>query len=128
MKTRLYTMRRFILSKEIKRHSNNHSSISSELETPADKAFPEQADINLYESLFWSTFKDLPEACRQVLLMHWRDFNLQEISEELNTSESHVKVQKCDCTQKFVEMVKRHKNYKLLTSSSLELKPENSDK
>ncbi len=128
MKTRLNTICRFILSKEIRKHSNNHSTINNELETPADKAFPEQVDINLYESLFWSTFKNLPKACRQILLMHWRDLDLQEISEELNTSESHVKDQKRACTQKFVEMVKRHKNYKLLTRSSLELNPENTNK
>ncbi len=128
MKTRLYAMRRNTLSKDIRKHPHIHSLVNKELETPAEKAFPEQVDIKLYESLFWSTFKDLPDSCRQLLLMHWKDLNLQEISEELNTSESHVKDQKCACTQKFVQMVKSHKDYKLLSCSSLEMNPENTDK
>lgn len=128
MKTLLYTMRRVILSKDIRKHSNNLSTLNTLEETPADKSFPEQVDISLYESLFWSTFKNLPDTCRQVLLLQWNDLNLQEISEELNTSESHAKDQKCACTLKFVEMVKRHKDYKQLTSSSLEMNPENTNK
>lgn len=124
MKTRLYAMRRNTLSKDIRKHPHIHSLVNRELESPADKAFPEQVDIQLYESLFWATFKGLPDTCRQLLLMHWKDLNLQEISEELNTSESQVMDQKCACTQKFVEMVKSHKDYKLLTFSNLELNPE----
>jgi DNA-directed RNA polymerase specialized sigma24 family protein len=128
MKSRLYAMRRNTLSKDIRKHPHIHSLVNKELESPADKAFPEQVDIKLYESLFWSTFKDLPDTCRQLLLMHWKDLNLQEISQELNTSESIVKDQKCSCTQKFVQMVKRHKDYKLLSFPSLEMNSENTNK
>ena len=115
MKTRLYTKRW--------KHYNDRSPIIGESETPADKAFPEQADIQLYESLFWSTFKNLPDTCRQVLILHWKDLNLQEFSKELNTSESHAMAQKWACTQKFVEEVKSHKDYKLLCSSTLASNP-----
>jgi len=114
-------------STDISKQANVHSHDKNKHETPADKAFSEQVDIKLYESLFWSTFKNLPDTCRQVLLMHWRDLDLQEISRELNTSESHVKNQQCSCTQRFVEMVKSHKDYKMLKFSKLELNPEDID-
>jgi len=120
MKTRLYT--------HSKKYSNDLSLEFGENETPADKAFPKQADIQLYESLFWSTFKDLPDACRQVLILQWKDLNLQEISKELNTCESHAKVQKCTCTKKFVDLVKSHKDYELLSYTTTALNPQNTDK
>jgi len=88
-------------------------------------AFPEQENLKLYESLFWLTFKGLPEDCRQVLILHWKDLNLQEMSKELNTSESLVLEQKSACTHIFVEEVKNHKDYKLLNGSALASNPEN---
>lgn len=93
-------------------HPGSRNHLKSE--SPADRAFPEHTDIKLYESLFWSTFNDLPDKCKQVLLMHWSDLNQQEISNKLNTSEALAKEQTCACTQKFIQKVKLHKDYKLL--------------
>jgi DNA-directed RNA polymerase specialized sigma24 family protein len=118
-------MRRNILSRDNKKHSYAYRPQLRETETPADKAFPEQTDIQLYESLFWSTFKNLPETCRQVLILHWKDLDLQEISTRLNTSEADAMDQKCACTLKFVEMVKSHKDYELLRCTTSAFNNEN---
>lgn len=77
--------------------------------------FPEYNDIELYESLFWTTFKFLPETCRKVLLLFWREYTHHEISRLLNRSEGYVRKRKSMCTRKFIEMDKTHKDYVLLT-------------
>lgn len=91
-------------------------------ETPADAVFPNHLEIQLYERLFWTSFNELPETCRKILLLHWKDHSPHEINDLLQISESYVKKQKSICTQHFVMAVKNHKEYELMTKSTLKIK------
>lgn len=124
MKTMIYAICRNQWSKRVRRLRREVPLVVSDHERPADAGFPDHMDIHLYERLFWTTFKDLPETCRKVLLLHWKDHNYKEISKLLNISESYVRKRKSLCTNRFVDMVKQHKEYSLLTKSTTELESE----
>lgn len=124
MKTMIYAICRNQWSKRVRRLPREVPLVLSEHETPADAEFPGHMDIHLYERLFWTTFKDLPETCRKVLLLHWKNYNYKEISKLLNISESYVRKRKSLCTNRFVDMVKKHKEYDLLTKSTTEIEAE----
>jgi DNA-directed RNA polymerase specialized sigma24 family protein len=79
--------------------------------SPADKAFPDHTELELYERLFWNTFSRLTETSRKILLLHWEDCSIHEISEILSLSEAFVEKWKLLSTQIFIEAVKRHEDY-----------------
>jgi len=79
--------------------------------SPADKAFPNHTEIQLYERLFWSTFSHLTEISRKILLLHWDNYSIDEISEILNVSEAFVEKWKLLSTHIFIKAVKNHEDY-----------------
>lgn len=115
IKTMLYTMSKKIWSKK-KRHLKREEPFCLAIHDEArELPFPEAGDLKLCEDLFWSTFNDLPETCKKVLLLKWHEHNTREISDILNISEEYINKRKSQCTKTFVSRVKGHKDYSLLS-------------
>lgn len=90
----------------------------SNLKTPAEKAFPDHNLIKLYESIFWNSFKELPNTCKEILLLHWKEHNNKEIGILLSINEESVNQQKSACTRQFLEVVMSHQDYTQFSKST----------
>lgn len=128
MKTLLYAISKNLWSKRLRRIKREQQFTIPDHDIMVEAHFPEQGDMELYENLFWSTFKDLPETCRKVLKLYWDNLNPQEISKLLNRTEGYVRKRKSTCTERFVDAVKSHKEYVRLTKSTIDIDSERNRK
>lgn len=119
IKTMLYVLSKNRWSKVLRKQKRVEPFWLAIHDEGQELPFPEAGDLKLCEDLFWSTFNTLPETCRKVLMLKWREYNTREISKMLNIDVDYINKRKSQCTKTFVSKVKSHKDYALLADSSL---------
>lgn len=118
MKALIYTTHAKLLQfiyhkrKRIPRAKNPQHNILGE------SLFPDHNSIKLYETVFWSSFNELPKTCQELLLLHWKEYKNTDISALLQIDMDSVTQQKTRCTQRFLKRVMNHQDYPKFTKAT----------
>jgi RNA polymerase sigma factor (sigma-70 family) len=95
------------LNREVPYRPEQHDPLTEPL-------FPEAQDLNLYEQLFWNTFRELPKSCKEILLLSFRNIKNSEIARILGRTHGYIRKRKSACTRKMREQIINSPAYRKL--------------
>ncbi|MDF1575095.1 MAG: sigma-70 family RNA polymerase sigma factor [Bacteroidales bacterium] len=83
--------------------------------------FSEEADLQLYQEIFWESFQQLDTVCQDILGGYLKDYSPREISEKLGFSYGYVRKRKSMCHDFLMKMIQNHPTFKKIRQIELTL-------
>jgi len=91
------------------------------LESTPDWDFTEEADQQLYQEIFWESFKQLEKVCQEILEGYLKEISPKEIAEKLGYSYGYIRKRKSMCHGFLMKMIQNHPTFKKIKQSELAL-------
>ena len=73
--------------------------------------FTEDADLELYKSIFWENFEKLDNVCKKILKGYYKEMSPKEIAEFLGYSYGYVRKKKSLCHSYLIKLIENHPDY-----------------
>ena len=81
------------------------------LDTTPVRDFTEDADYELYRTIFWETFEKLDSVCKEILKEYLKETSPREIAELLGYSYGYVRKRKSLCHSYLMKMIENHPDF-----------------
>jgi len=91
------------------------------LESTPDWDFTEEVDQQLYQEIFWESFKQLEKVCQEILEGYLKEISPMEIAEKLGYSYGYIRKRKSMCHGFLMKMIQNHPIFKRIKQSELAL-------
>ena len=91
------------------------------LESTPDWDFTEEVDQQLYQEIFWESFKQLEIVCQEILEGYLKEISPMEIAEKLGYSYGYIRKRKSMCHGFLMKMIQNHPIFKRIKQSELAL-------
>jgi len=92
------------------------------LELSPDWDFSEDADMQLYQEIFWESFKQLEEVCQEILEGYLKEISPKDIAKRLGYSYGFIRKRKSMCHSFLMKMIEGHPTFKRMKQNELSLK------
>ena len=87
----------------------------------SEPEFEYNTDKDQVRELFWNIFNTLPEMCRKILLLNFKEYSIRNIASELNVKPGYVKTRKSNCKQTLIERITTSSEFKQLRKEEVEI-------
>jgi RNA polymerase sigma factor (sigma-70 family) len=91
------------------------------LESTPEWDFTEEVDQQLYQEIFWESFKQLDKSCQEILEGYLKEISPKEIAEKLGYSYGYVRKRKSMCHAFLMKMIQDHPTFIKIKQSELTL-------
>jgi len=91
------------------------------LESSPDWDFTEEVDLQLYQEIFWESFKQLEKVCQEILEGYLKEISPKEIAEKLGYSYGYIRKRKSMCHGFLMKMIQDHPTFRKIKQSELAL-------
>jgi RNA polymerase sigma factor (sigma-70 family) len=91
------------------------------LETSPDWDFTEESDQQLYQEIFWESFRKLEKVCQEILGGYLKEFSPKDIAAKLGYSYGYIRKRKSMCHSFLMKMIQGHPTFKKIKQSELTL-------
>ena len=91
------------------------------LESSPDWDFTEESDKQLYQEIFWESFKKLEKVCQEILEGYLKEISPKEIAEKLGYSYGYIRKRKSMCQSFLMKMIQGHPTFKKIKQSEVTL-------
>lgn len=81
------------------------------LDTTPVRDFTEDYDYELYRTIFWETFEELDDVCKEILKGYLKEISPRDIAENLGFSYGYVRKRKSLCHSYLMKMIENHPDY-----------------
>ncbi len=81
------------------------------LDTTPVRDFTENYDYELYRTIFWETFEELDDVCKEILKGYLKEISPRDIAENLGFSYGYVRKRKSLCHSYLMKMIENHPDY-----------------
>ena len=81
------------------------------LDTTPVRDFTEDYDYELYRTIFWETFEELDDVCKEILKGYLKEISPRDIAENLGFSYGYVRKRKSLCHSYLMRMIENHPDY-----------------
>ena len=89
------------------------------LESSPEWDFTEEADQQLYQEIFWESFKQLEKVCQEILEGYLKEISPKDIAEKLGYSYGYIRKRKSMCHGFLMKMIEGHPTYIKIKQSEL---------
>lgn len=94
---------------EKKSAANNYHT--RKLDTSPDSDFSEDADQQLYQEIFWGSFKQMDKVCQDILECYLKEISPRDIAAMLGYSYGYVRKRKSICHSYLMKLIGNHPDY-----------------
>ena len=91
------------------------------LESSPDWDFTEEVDQQLYQEIFWESFKQLEKVCQEILEGYLKEISPKDIAEKLGYSYGYIRKRKSMCHGFLMKLIEGHPTYIKIKQSELML-------
>jgi RNA polymerase sigma factor (sigma-70 family) len=91
------------------------------LDNSPDWDFTEEVDQQLYQEIFWESFKQLEIVCQEILEGYLKEISPKDIAEKLGYSYGYIRKRKSMCHGFLMKMIENHPTYIKIKQSELAL-------
>jgi len=91
------------------------------LESSPEWDFTEEVDQQLYQEIFWESFRQLEKVCQEILEGYLKEISPKEIAEKLGYSYGYIRKRKSMCHGFLMKMIEGHPTYIKIKQSELTL-------
>jgi DNA-directed RNA polymerase specialized sigma24 family protein len=91
------------------------------LESSPDWDFTEETDQQLYQEIFWESFKKLEKVCQEILEGYLKEISPKDIAEKLGYSYGYIRKRKSMCHNFLMKMIQGHPTYKRIKQTEMSL-------
>ncbi|MCK5068445.1 MAG: sigma-70 family RNA polymerase sigma factor [Bacteroidales bacterium] len=91
------------------------------LESSPEWDFTEEVDQQLYQEIFWESFKQLDKVCQEILEGYLKEISPKDIAEQLGYSYGYVRKRKSLCHGFLMKMIEGHPTFIKIKQSELTL-------
>ena len=91
------------------------------LESSPDWDFTEESDKQLYQEIFWESFKKLEKVCQEILEGYLKEISPKEIAEKLGYSYGYIRKRKSMCHSFLMKMIQGHPTFKKIKQAEVSL-------
>ena len=91
------------------------------LESSPEWDFTEEVDLQLYQEIFWESFKQLEKVCQEILEGYLKEISPKEIAEKLGYSYGYIRKRKSMCHGFLMKMIQDHPTFRKIKQSELAL-------
>lgn len=91
------------------------------LENSPDWDFTEEIDQQLYQEIFWESFKKLEKVCQEILIGYLKEFSPKDIAAKLGYSYGYIRKRKSMCHSFLMKMIQDHPTFKKIKQTELTL-------
>ncbi len=91
------------------------------LETSPEWDFTEETDQQIYQDIFWESFKQLEEVCQEILEAYLKELSPRDIAEKLGYSYGYIRKRKSMCHSFLMKMIQNHPTFKKIKQTELSL-------
>ena len=91
------------------------------LENSPDWDFTEESDQQLYQEIFWESFKKLEKVCQEILIGYLKEFSPKDIAAKLGYSYGYIRKRKSMCHSLLMKMIQDHPTFKKIKQTELTL-------
>ena len=91
------------------------------LESSPEGDFTEEVDQQLYQEIFWESFKQLDKVCQEILEGYLKEISPKDIAEQLGYSYGYVRKRKSLCHGFLMKMIEGHPTFITIKQSELTL-------
>jgi RNA polymerase sigma factor (sigma-70 family) len=125
LKCKLGTLVYALCKKTWKQHLEKQVAVRNyhirKLESSPEWDFTEEVDQQLYQEIFWESFKQLDKVCQEILEGYLKEISPKKIAEELGYSYGYVRKRKSMCHGFLMKMIEDHPVYIKIKQSELTL-------
>jgi RNA polymerase sigma factor (sigma-70 family) len=91
------------------------------LESTPEWDFTEEVDQQLYQEIFWESFRQLEKVCQEILEGYLKEISPKDIAEKLGYSYGYIRKRKSMCHGFLMKMIEGHPTFKKIKQSELAL-------
>ena len=91
------------------------------LENSPDWDFTEESDQQLYQEIFWESFKKLEKVCQEILEGYLKEISPKEIAKTLGYSYGYIRKRKSMCHSYLMKMIQGHPTFKRIKQTEVSL-------
>ena len=91
------------------------------MESSPDWDFTEEVDEQLYQEIFWTSFKQLEKVCQEILEGYLKEISPKEIAAKLGYSYGYIRKRKSMCHRFLMKMIQDNPTFKKIKQSELAL-------
>ncbi|TFH25077.1 MAG: sigma-70 family RNA polymerase sigma factor [Bacteroidia bacterium] len=114
-----------LCNKTWKQHLEKQVAVNNyhvlKLESSPEWDFTEEVDQQLYQEIFWESFKRLEKVCQEILEGYLKEISPKDIAEKLGYSYGYVRKRKSMCHGFLMKMIEGHPTYIKIKQSELTL-------
>lgn len=89
------------------------------LENTPDWDFTEDVDQELYQEIFWESFKQLEIVCQEILEGYLKEISPKDIAEQLGYSYGYIRKRKSMCHGFLMKLIEGHPTFKKIKQTEL---------
>lgn len=91
------------------------------LESTPDWDFTEDVDQELYQEIFWESFKQLEKVCQEILEGYLKEISPKDIAEQLGYSYGYIRKRKSMCHGFLMKLIEGHPTFIKIKQTELTL-------
>lgn len=114
-----------LCNKSWKQHLEKQVAVNNyhvrKFESSPEWDFSEELDEQLYQEIFWTSFKQLEKVCQEILEGYLKEISPKEIAEKLGYSYGYVRKRKSMCHKFLMKMIQDNPTFKKIKQSELAL-------
>jgi len=91
------------------------------LDSSPEWDFTEDTDQQLYQNIFWESFRQLEKVCQEILEGYLKELSPRDIADKLGYSYGYIRKRKSMCHSFLMKMIQNHPTFKKIKQTELTL-------
>lgn len=91
------------------------------LDSSPEWDFTEETDQQLYQNIFWESFRQLEKVCQEILEGYLKELSPRDIADKLGYSYGYIRKRKSMCHSFLMKMIQNHPTFKKIKQTELAL-------
>jgi len=91
------------------------------LDSSPEWDFTEETDQQLYQNIFWESFRQLEKVCQEILEGYLKELSPRDIADKLGYSYGYIRKRKSMCHSFLMKMIQNHPTFKKIKQTELTL-------
>jgi len=125
LKCKLGTLVYALCKKTWKQHLEKQVAVRNyhvrKVESSPEWDFTEETDQQIYQNIFWESFRQLEKVCQEILEGYLKELSPREIAEKLGYSYGYIRKRKSMCHSFLMKMIQDHPTFKKIKQTELTL-------